>query len=72
MSSDVSSWNLKKKNVCVSHEVMIPNIILEDYSAVKTGAKYSLYLIHFDYSILKLKLHYQEKNSIKFDDYAAV
>ena len=51
---------------------MIPNIILEDYSAVKTGAKYSLYLIHFDYSILKLKLHYQEKNSIKFDDYAAV
>ena len=38
----------------------------------KSGVKYASHLTHFCYSILELKLYYQEKSSINFDDHANV
>ena len=57
MFSDVSFWNLKKKILCFQHDAMIPDITLDGYAHVYSGAKYTLHLIHFNYSVLKLKLH---------------
>ena len=57
MFSNVSSWNLKKKILCFQHDAMIPDITLDGYAHVYSGAKYTLHLIHFNYLVLKLKLH---------------
>ena len=74
MFSNVNSRNVKekkKKKKKIAFLAWSPDCkhyIRQLYACTK-WCEITSHLIHFSYSILELKLHYQENPPIKFDNY---